>query len=83
MARSCARWTSATRARRRPSPSIRICASPVGTARLYRAYNNGIGGASNHRYTDDPAVLEGVITQGWAFEGESQTRVFACIPPRS
>ncbi|MCC6192888.1 MAG: hypothetical protein IT518_00340 [Burkholderiales bacterium] len=53
---------------------------PAGSAALYRAYNNGLGGAPNHRYTDDPAVLASMLAQGWAFEGDAETRVFACIP---
>ena len=32
-----------------------IC--PAGTIALYRLYNNGQGGAPNHRYTDDLAIL--------------------------
>jgi hypothetical protein len=47
---------------------------------LYRAYNNGIGSAPNHRYTTDPAVLDAMIAQGWTMEGEAATRVFACVP---
>jgi uncharacterized delta-60 repeat protein len=54
---------------------------PAGSIPLYRAYNNGLGGAPNHRYTDDPAILAGMLDQGWAFEGYIQTKVFACIPP--
>jgi uncharacterized delta-60 repeat protein len=53
---------------------------PAGSVSLYRAYNNGIGGAPNHRYTDDPAILASMLDQGWAFEGDIQTKVFACIP---
>ena len=54
---------------------------PAGSVPLYRAYNNGLGGAPNHRYTDDPAILASMLNQGWAFEGDVQTKVFACIPP--
>lgn len=54
---------------------------PAGSVPLYRAYNNGLGGAPNHRYTDDPATLASMLDQGWAFEGDIQTKVFACIPP--
>jgi len=55
---------------------------PPGTARLYRAYNNMITGAPNHRYTTDPAVLDAMVAQGWTMEGELATRVFACVPPQ-
>lgn len=53
---------------------------PVGTTRLYRAYNGMLTGAPNHRYTTDPAVLDAMIAQGWTMEGEAATRVFACVP---
>jgi uncharacterized delta-60 repeat protein len=60
-------------------PGQGTCAA--GSAPLYRLYNNGQGGAPNHRYTDDLAVLNQMVAQGWSFEGEAQTKVFACIPP--
>ena len=47
---------------------------------LYRAYNNFMGGAPNHRYMTDPAALDAMIAQGWIMEGEAATRVFACVP---
>lgn len=47
---------------------------------LYRAYNNRLSGAPNHRYTSDPAVLDQMVAAGWTFEGEAATRVFACLP---
>jgi hypothetical protein len=50
------------------------------TRPLYRAYNNGQGGAPNHRYTTDAAVLDVMLAQGWTMEGERDTRVFACVP---
>jgi hypothetical protein len=52
----------------------------VETQPLYRAYNNGQGGAPNHRYTTDPSVLDQMVAQGWIMEGEAQTRIFACVP---
>jgi uncharacterized delta-60 repeat protein len=61
------------------TPAGLVC--PAGSVPLYRAYNNGLGGAPNHRYTDDPAILASMLDQGWAFEGDVQTKVFACIPP--
>jgi len=51
-----------------------------GTAPLYRAYNNGMGGAPNHRYTTSLAVLDQMIAAGWVFEGNGNTKVFACVP---
>jgi hypothetical protein len=53
---------------------------PAGTQPLFRAYNDGKGGAPNHRYTTDRAVLDAMIAQGWIMEGEAATRVFACVP---
>jgi N-acetylneuraminic acid mutarotase len=53
---------------------------PQGTVALYRLYNNGMGGASNHRYTTNLATFNTVLAQGWVFEGEANTNVFACVP---
>ena len=54
---------------------------PAGTVALYRAYDNGMGGAPNHRYTTSLAVLQQMIAAGWVFEGDANTMVFACVPP--
>ena len=62
------------------TPGARTC--PSETQPLYRAYNDGKGGAPNHRYTTEPAVLDTMIAQGWVMEGEAATRVFACVPRR-
>lgn len=53
---------------------------PGGFNPYYRLYNNGQGGAPNHRYTDDLAVLNQMVAQGWSFEGDGRTKAFACIP---
>jgi hypothetical protein len=53
---------------------------PSGTVPLYRAYNNGMGGAPNHRYTTSLTILDLMLAQGWVFEGEANTKVFACVP---
>ena len=53
---------------------------PAGTIPLYRAYNNGLGGAPNHRYTTSLTILNQMIAAGWAFEGNGNTKVFACVP---
>jgi uncharacterized protein DUF5648 len=60
------------------APGQGTCGS--GDSPLYRLYNNGMGGAPNHRYTDDPTLVDAMIAIGWVFEGEAQTRVFACKP---
>ncbi len=52
---------------------------PPGTTALYRLYNNGMGGAPNHRYTTSLATLNAMLAQGWVFEGEANTQVFACV----
>ncbi len=53
---------------------------PIGTIPLYRAYNNGIGGAPNHRFTTNFATLQQMLAAGWAFEGNGNTQIFACVP---
>jgi hypothetical protein len=55
-----------------------LCAT--GTIPLYRAYNNGIGGAPNHRFTINFATLQQMIAAGWSFEGNGDSQVFACVP---
>ena len=52
----------------------------TGTVPLYRLYNNGQGGAPNHRYTIDPAIRTQMIGQGWIPEGNGPDGVFACVP---
>jgi len=59
-------------------PESRRC--PPDTQALYRAYNNGLSGAPNHRYTIEPALLDQMIAQGWTMEGQGDARVFACVP---
>ena len=53
---------------------------PPGTIPLYRFYNNGLGGAPNHRYTTSLTVFNIMVAQGWQFEGHLVTKVFACVP---
>ena len=55
-----------------------IC--PTDTLPLYRIYNNGQGGAPNHRYTIDLAVRSAMIAKGWTPEGNGTDAVFACVP---
>jgi predicted alpha/beta superfamily hydrolase len=47
---------------------------------LFRVYNNGAGGAPNHRYTTSVTTLEQMLADGWIFEGHGVTRAFACVP---
>lgn len=50
------------------------------TVPLYRLYNNGKGGAPNHRYTTSPDLFNAMRAQGWVAEGDGVTFVFACVP---
>jgi hypothetical protein len=52
----------------------------AGTIPLYRVYNNGQGGAPNHRYTTDPALRGAMIAEGWVPEGYGALGVNACVP---
>jgi hypothetical protein len=51
-----------------------------GTIPLYRLYNSGMGGAPNHRYTTSVTVFNQMTAAGWNFEGNGNTKVFACVP---
>lgn len=51
-----------------------------GRTAIYRMYNNGAGGAPNHRYTSAPEVLARMRAKGWTVEGDARTGVFACGP---
>jgi YVTN family beta-propeller protein len=51
-----------------------------GTIPLYRFYNNGMGGAPNHRYTTSLVIFDQMVAAGWTFEGNGDTKVFACVP---
>jgi len=42
---------------------------PSGTAPVYRAYNNGMGGAPNHRYMTTQADVDTMVSKGWVSEG--------------
>jgi YVTN family beta-propeller protein len=53
---------------------------PSNTSPLYRVYNNGMGGAPNHRYTADAAVRAQMLQAGWLAEGSGTDTVFACTP---
>ena len=54
-------------------------ACPAGSQPLYRLYNNGSGGAPNHRYTIDLDVFSTMTSLGWVPEG-SGIGVIACVP---
>jgi Alpha-N-acetylglucosaminidase (NAGLU) tim-barrel domain/Alpha-N-acetylglucosaminidase (NAGLU) C-terminal domain/Alpha-N-acetylglucosaminidase (NAGLU) N-terminal domain/Repeat of unknown function (DUF5648) len=44
-------------------------ACPLGTAPVYRLYNNGQGGAPNHRFTTSVAVRAQMLAAGYIAEG--------------
>src|SRR5215472_7091145 len=53
---------------------------PPGTVILYRLYNNGMGGAPNHRFTTTFGTFNQMLAAGWTFEGDLRTFAFACVP---
>ena len=53
---------------------------PAGTEVLYRLYNNGMGGAPNHRFTRSATQFSQMRAAGWIFEGDGRTGAFACVP---
>jgi DNA-binding beta-propeller fold protein YncE len=55
-------------------------ACPAGTEPLYRLYNEGRGGAPNHRYTASSQTVAAMTANGWSAEGTGPGRVFACTP---
>lgn len=54
-------------------------ACPAATRPLYRLYNEGMGGAPNHRYTTDFAFFDVMVDLGWTPEGRG-IGVVACVP---
>lgn len=54
---------------------------PAGATVLYRLYNNGMGGAPNHRYTTSPATVVHMHALGWVSEGNGVSSAFGCLPP--
>jgi hypothetical protein len=48
---------------------------------VFRLYNNGMGGAPNHRFTTDAAVRSQMLDAGWIPEGAGQEGVAFCVPP--
>ena len=54
---------------------------PAGTVTLYRLYNQGMGGAPNHRYTTSVTIFNQMLAAGWVLEGNGDTGAFACVPP--
>jgi len=55
-----------------------VCAA--GFSPVYRLFNNGQGGAPNHRYTTDRNVRATMIAHGWVPEGLGADAVQMCAP---
>jgi hypothetical protein len=53
---------------------------PAGTTILYRLYNNGMGGAPNHRFTTSATTFNEMLAAGYIFEGDGRTGASACVP---
>jgi hypothetical protein len=51
-------------------------ACAAGTIPVYRLYNNGQGGAPNHRFTANRTVAAQMVAQGWRQEGGTSM----CVP---
>jgi hypothetical protein len=51
----------------------------AGTTPLYRLYNDGAGGAPNHRYTTSQATRSAMLALGWRAEGVG-SGVIGCVP---
>jgi hypothetical protein len=52
----------------------------AGAVPVYRLYNNGRGGAPNHRYLTDASVRAQMLGQGWIAEGHGPVGVTMCSP---
>jgi hypothetical protein len=52
---------------------------PAGNVPVYRLYNNGRGGADNHRFTTSQSVQVDMIAAGYTAEGNG-TGVGMCSP---
>jgi hypothetical protein len=52
----------------------------TGTIPVYRIYNNGMGGAPNHRYTASAATRDQMVSDGWVLEGNGPGFAFMCSP---
>jgi hypothetical protein len=51
------------------SPVVNAC--PAATVPVFRIYNNGQGGAPNHRYATQRPVVDAMVRDGWIEEGVS------------
>lgn len=51
----------------------------AGTTPIFRMYNDGAGGAPNHRYVEDPRIRLAMLDQKWIPEGIG-AGVVGCVP---
>ena len=56
---------------------------PGGDVPVYRLYNNGQGGAPNHRYTTSLATRTTMLGRGWIPEGHGPLGVIMPAHPRN
>jgi len=56
-------------------------ACAAGSTPIFRLYNNGQGGAPNHRYTTDVVTRAAMIQRGWTPEGVGVGSVAMCSLP--
>jgi YVTN family beta-propeller protein len=51
-----------------------------GTVPIFRLYNNGLGGAPNHRFTTSEDKRKTMMEKGWVSEGTGDHGIVACVP---
>jgi photosystem II stability/assembly factor-like uncharacterized protein len=78
--RSDAQWTLETDSAFHIAVPSGDGACAAGLSPVYRLFNNGHGGAPNHRYTTDPAMRAKMIAEGWVAEGFGPNAVQMCSP---
>ena len=60
-------------------PDATTGACPAGTIPVYRMFNNGMGGAPNHRFVTRSMERQNMINQSWTAEGAG-IGVGMCVP---
>ena len=78
--RADAHWTLESAAVFHIALPLQDGACAAGLAPVYRLFNNGQGGAPNHRYTTDRNVRATMIAHGWVPEGLGPDAVQMCAP---
>lgn len=53
---------------------------PADTSPLYRLFNDGQGGAPNHRLTTERPTRDAMVRQGWVSEGQGPDTIYGCVP---